>query len=751
MKNSINPYNNFSTSILRSPLYPLEFSTTLLSKENTTDKELQNVCRKDVVKEAIFLASPDLYNELQKWLNNEISDIKKIERLKISLTKYLIRMSIRCTPFGLFAGCTVGKVGDKTNIKFSSQKKYFRHTRLDMNYLCALAQDLSKHPQIKDKILYFPNSSIYESDNQIRYVEYHYTEKSRRIHHIVAVDNSEYLQTILKASTRGAYKFDLAKLLVDDEITMDDANEFVDELISSQLLVSEIEPAITGNEFLEQIIDVLNKIEGVDEIKKSLLIIKEKIKSIDKSSIGTPVSKYYDIVDNIKPLGTEYELKFMFQTDMIKPAIDCTIENDIIKDVRKGIEIINMLTPSLSETNMSKFREAFYERYEETEVPLLQALDIESGIGYLQNNAAIAGDINPLVDDILLPRNVIQNNIRWDNIQSFLLRKYNEAIIKNKYETEITENDLKELSVNGINWDDLPLTFSTMIQIVEDKTPERDKYKIYINSVGNPSATNLLGRFGHADKEINKFVKEITLKESEIEQNAIFAEIVHLPEARLGNILLRPVLRDYEIPYFAKSAVDIDYQIKLDDLMLSVHGNRIVLRSKRLNKEIIPRLSSAHNYSFNALPIYQFLCDLQTQNLRGGLGFSWGAHENDYAFLPRFCYKNLIFHRATWNIKQKEITDFMKIKDEKKLLCAVEAWREAKMMPINVLLADGDNELLLNLKNVLCVKTLLTLVKKRFSFKLVEFLFSNEHPFIKNEEGMFTNQVILSFYKNNPE
>ncbi len=736
------PYKNFSKFILRTPLFPYTFLESTLSKRNISEEELKQICNNPLIQEAIFLASPDLYAELQKWLKNELKEKtgnkkakKGAENLQFALLKYILRMSSRCTPFGLFAGFSVGSFDEKTNIRFPVQSRYKRHTRLDMNYLCALAQDLAQSSELKEQLKYYPNSSIYTIGDQLRYVEYYY-KNTRRLHHIVGVDHTEYLQKILQAASKGTYIKELTQLLVDNDISFEEAKEFIIEIIDSQLLVNELEPATTGDEFLEQILLILNKKDNTENIITTLSQTKEKLAKIDQSKFGTSIKKYDQIAKRLKTLETNYELKYLFQTDMVKPTINCTLNKQIANDILIGIEAMNKLTLPPPATNLTQFKDAFYERYEDREMPLVHVLDTEVGIGYLQNQNS--GDLSPLVDDIALPlRSSTSSDLKWNPIQTFLFQKYTHAISSNAYEVEITE---KELELFKPNWDDLPNTISTMVNIFDDGS-------IHIKNAGGSSSANLLGRFCHADEETHNYVKNITLKEKELNQEAILAEIIHLPESRIGNILLRPVLRDYEIPYLAKSSVDSDFQIRVQDLMVSVKGNRIVLRSKRLNKEIIPRLSSAHNYSFNALPVYQFLCDMQTQNIRGGVGFNWGALSNEYAFLPRVKFKNLIFSSATWNIKKDDMQEIVKAKDNNSLFKEVEKLRLAKKIPKLVLLADGDNELLINLKNLLCIKTMLSMVKKRPSFKLTEFLFESKNGIVKSKEGGFTNQFVISFYR----
>ncbi|HLP57300.1 MAG TPA: lantibiotic dehydratase family protein, partial [Candidatus Deferrimicrobium sp.] len=606
------PYQNFSSFILRSPLFSFNFLEPLISGISTPEEKLLEVCRLPAVDEAIFLASPDLHVQMKEWLDGGLKDAKKRERLHYGLMRYILRMATRPTPFGLFAGFSLGKWAGEGHIELPEQSLYERHTRLDMNYLCALAQDLANHPIIKENILYYPNSSIYPVGDQIRYVEYRYRVNARRTHHIVAVDHSEYLQRILEKAANGAYLQELAEILVDEEITISEAREFLEELLNSQVLVNQLEPAITGPEFLDQIMTVLEPIPGIDDIKKIILEIKKALEEIDNNPIGTTVSHYQRIADTLEPLKTSFELKYLFQTDMVKPTLHCTVESSLVDDLLKGFDVMNKLNPKSTTTNLSQFKDNFFERYETREVPLLKALDTEAGIGYKQT--AGTGDIAPLVDDLAVgpPPGSNSSELRWNQIQAFLLKKYREAMTDKKYEVEITD---KELEPFESDWNDLPDTFSAMVQIVEDKSDTYPKKRILATGFGGSSSGNLLGRFCHADTNTDAFVKEIAQIEKELKPDVLLAEIIHLPESRVGNVLLRPVLRQYEIPYLAKAAVPTTGQIKVQDLMLSVKQNRMVLRSKRLNKEVIPRLTNAHNFSFNALPVYQFLADFQTQNL----------------------------------------------------------------------------------------------------------------------------------------
>ena len=699
------------------------FRTPYLPFSNLLDYRSMH---ESAIREMLQIATPDLSDSIDKGE----------DKARFSAYRYYQRACTRPTPFGLFAGCSVGEVGKCTEILLAEQEKYRRQTRLDMNYICSLTQLIERDKVIREQLHYYPNNSIYPVENHLRYVEYYY-RKTRRVHQIKQIENSEYIQKVLTLASGNALFSELAKVLVDDEISIEESTEFIHELIDAQVLTNELMPAVTNVRPLTSLINRMKELPNTDsQLVDILSIIDAQLDNIDRQPIGNTVDIYPEIIKNIEKTRVEAEIKYLFQTDMFKPARHATVSRKMLKEIQQALVFLNKITLPATQTNLTRFRENFMKRYEDREMPLLFILDNELGIGYADNTS---GDISPLVDDLMLPRGNSPSNTPQNPVQSILLQKYQQS--KQKV-IELTDEEVKGMEAK---WDDLPPTISVVCEILQD---DEQGCSFYIKSAGGMSAAALLGRFCHLDKQILNHALSITEKEAQMHPDVIFAEIVHLPESRIGNILLRPVLRPYEIPYLAKAGVSNEFIISPDDLYVSVKSNRIVLRSKRLKKEIVPRLSSAHNYSGqNPMPVYHFLCDMQHQNGRTGLWFNWNEAAQQLDYLPRVVYKNCILSQARWTVREKETKLFSGIKDDNELLLKIKEWRVGRNIPDRVVLADGDNELYIDINNPLSIRAWLSVVKKRQIFSLEEFLFNPETAVVHGLEGVFTNEFIFAFYR----
>ena len=82
------PYSAFDNFVLRTPLFPFQFYEQLTSDEEIADDNFKSLFSNSIVQEAIFLASPTLFFELEKWIDGNL-EAKKEEKVKLSLLKYL--------------------------------------------------------------------------------------------------------------------------------------------------------------------------------------------------------------------------------------------------------------------------------------------------------------------------------------------------------------------------------------------------------------------------------------------------------------------------------------------------------------------------------------------------------------------------------------------------------------------------------------------------------------------------------------
>jgi thiopeptide-type bacteriocin biosynthesis protein len=281
-----------------------------------------------------------------------------------------------------------------------------------------------------------------------------------------------------------------------------------------------------------------------------------------------------------------------------------------------------------------------------------------------------------------------------------------------------------------------------------DEALDRGEFKLLFRGAHGPSGARLLGRFCHADDELRSLTEQHLRAEESHSPDAIYAEVVHLPEGRLGNILSRPVMRDYEIPFLGRGGADKEHQIPASDLLVTVQGQSVFLTSKRLGKRVIPRLTSAHNYSSRSLGVYRFLCTLQGQGLKPGLGFDWGALDG-LSFLPRVSSGRSVLARARWSVPRAEIEHLTRGKDEARF-AAVQAWKRERGLPTRVLLADGDNELLVDLDNVLSIDSFLSLIKNRPSLTLNELFPGPEELCATGPEGRFASEIVIP-YERRPQ
>ena len=729
---------------------PEELERALAADRERLRERLRSLCDRPEILEALFLASPSLVDGLPLWLSQP--DSKKGQRVERVLVRYFYRMTARATPFGLFSGCSLGPLAAETRLALGPRPAYERHTRLDMDYLFALCEELGRDPRIREGLLYRPNSSLYRAAGRLRYAEARLVKKVRS-HHLVAVEPTDYLEDTLGRASAGARIADLAAALVasdpDGEISVEDASEYVNELIDSQILVSDLSPLVTGPEAIHELIDLLRGLPGDAPLASTKLAqARDELAALDAGGPGSSPERYRALAQELEALPTPVELARLFQLDMVKPGNQPALGTAVLEEALQGIDLLRRLSPKRQDL-LDTFRKDFSERYGEgREVLLVEALDEEIGIGF-ERSSDVGAEASPLLHGLPLAPPAADASVTWGGRESYLLDRLTQALATGAQEIELTPKDVERLSpYSGPNGGEVPHladAFQMMIHVAAT-SPEAlaaGDFQILLGGAVGPSGARLLGRFCHADPELHRQVEAHLRQEEAHRPDAIYAEIVHLPQGRIGNILSRPVLRQHEIPFLGRSGTPAENQIPITDLTVTVRGSRIILRSKRLGREVIPRLTSAHNYRRGSLGIYRFLCMLQTQGTQGGAVWSWGALDSS-PFLPRVTAGRLVLARATWVMTGDEIKELVKPTGAARLI-ALRAWRERRRIPRLATLTDGDNELLIDFENVLSVETFLDLVEERDRARLSELYPDPDRLVARGPEGRFLHEILIPF------
>ena len=707
-------------------------------------QNLQSFFLQPDIEEAIYLASPELYDQLMKWINGEITSQKSINKLTFSLYKYLLRMCTRPTPYGIFAGIATGRITDACRIQLDDNNSHARKRRLDMSLMVELCGILSNHPEVRESIRFFPNSTIYKMGDRFRYVEYATNKVSRKFS-LVSVDSSDYLEQARSIAKYGATIQELAAAITDEEIEETEAREFVEDLIENQILISELEPQVTGQRFLEVITGKLKSIPPSKKYYDQLVRIDEMINN-DQFKL----SNYKEIDRLLNQLGIQSNNDEIVQTDLHLNMQANVLPDKVVNELKDQVLDLWALAGKYLNPELDEFKKEFLKRYDSQILPLAQVLDPEFGIGYSSIGKEDA--FTPLVGNRVFSAQDTWNEdrmIRWSMLADWKLRMYTDAVANGSYEVSIPEEELKAFA--GKRAVIMPESFYLRGSLLGNNNIEIENgsYQFLLEGCGGPSGVTLLARFSQNDTELATALKAFLDVEQQELDDAIYAEIVHLPQPRVGNVLTRSILREYELVYLANSAVAVDHQINLDDLLVTVRNDEVILYSKTLRKRILPRLTTAHNFHNGDLAIYKFWGDLQYQNINNVVDWKWGIMDA-YPFLPRVVYKNIILHRATWLLEAAalEMPDAYR-KDAALLIdnaaAILQPVREKIKLPRYVVVTEGDNELFIDLDNKFnCYLLIETLLKKE-KITIREYLNTAENCFVDGMAGRHSNQVIIPF------
>jgi len=650
---------------------------------------ITNLLKTDNFRDGILLASPTVYHELLKLENGELNPKKK-EKLLKTLYKYFVRCCIRPLPFGLFAGYAAGIITPDATSSAINPAQNSRQLRLagsPVKILIKLVADFL--------------------------IRNGYQEKSETAKQRNPLIFNYYPLQGFEAAVTDEYTFGyLQKQLF--AIFLKSEEPFM-ELIS---LISRYPDS-------EQLLAFIKDIHNYLHSDKPLIQVHEHITGLFSSYDPDAGSKEYLQAD-----------LFVHHTQSLN------ILDKVTATLLTEIEELNALGPAYVNDDLLNFIAEFTDHYGDAQIPLLTALDQQSGIIYPSSNSescTFNGNISAL--------NTLEQIVgRTDVLKNLKLKKLAEAVANKQIEVEITADDITDFkSHQSVAVKNFYLQ-GNLIASSPDLL-DQGSFHFFIKKQSAPSALALVSKSGYGLPGLRDQLSNFISRENALNSDAILAEIVFIPDDVIDNAIYRPILQRFTIDVQSGAFSPSEENIHLTDLLISVKNQEIILHSKKLNKRIIPVLTCNHNF-YKGPAVYRFLSELQYQNPKQIFAWHWG-HLSNQPFLPRISYKHLILSKAQWHISQQDVSSI--IEQFAEPVDALQELQHRFKFPQLFTIANDDKEMLIDIRSAFSCTVFLEVVTSA-GITITEFIGNPASTLFKNHGDSFHHEMIIPVLdKRKPE
>ncbi len=521
------------------------------------------------LKESIKLASADFFKLIENASYEEYHSLPP--RIKLTVQKYFNRARFRATPYGTFAAvgtCNIGKNGTSQLILHTDPVK---HEYTDWQITEELT-DLWKSKPL-DAMLLFANHSYYQIGDEIRYI---YREEDYQLSDITY---TPLVHSILKQCEHPTPMNKVIEAIKDQyNIESEESLSWISELIDLQLIFTNYHPNIIGEDFFHRI----RHPQGPGTPKYT---INER-----RCLAGGPDSKQLETVKQL-----------VLHLSRSLPA------------------------PELP-GDLADFIAAFSKRYDQREVPLMEALDPVIGIGY--------GGMEEAADHSLI---IDLSESSGPGAANDWIRE----LIGQRLKLDSSPIIIDKIPGNGATQQaNLPNTFSAILSLCDDL--------IILDKLGGPTGTAIHGRFTLCSPEILRQCRAIAGIESASNPDILFFDIGYTGERRVDNVNRRQDIYSHKLSIhgFDTSAEPL----LANDIRVCVRNGQLILYSHRYKKRLIPRIATAYNYQRSALPLFRILCDIQHQDIQPYFIADPDRLFPDLDFIPRLQYRNIVVAPARWRL-----------------------------------------------------------------------------------------------------
>ncbi|HEV3157370.1 MAG TPA: lantibiotic dehydratase [Candidatus Baltobacteraceae bacterium] len=664
--------------------------------------------------EAIELASPVLACQVRKVFDGHSFESRQIRRIIMSVARYVLRMTGRATPFGLFAGVMPAKFGNRLAVRWGENHSPI--VRPDAEWLAAVITNLEACPQLLSRLSVVMNNLCFTRGSRlVAPIQQHIGSSGDSVTQSppaeVSVRHTRAVEAVMRYACAPIGVSDLLKRLAADfpqtlEIAID---RMIAEMVRLRLLITCLRPPMTIINPLSYIVNRLDDINSdiipqVGNQVHELRAIHEEISCHNSAgSRGTHQNLRVCLTERMRRMDANVKQPI---TADVRLDADIVLPEEVAREAEAAAEKLMRLTPHQSGIPVwDDYYAAFTERYGiGALVPVLEVVNQDTGLGFPASYRGSARNVfaPPLSDR-----------------DKRLLALAQKAAMSGSNEIVMDEKMISEFDAGNIWGRGGPLHTELFVQIHATDTSalERGDFELAVIGASRAPGTTT-GRF-------------LDLLDP-IERDDVRRAYASLPTFRADALPLQvscpPVYTRSEsvarAPAILQRLVSVsEYRdsdnnvIPLGDLAVTADPNGLYLVSLMEKCPVEPTVLNAVEFRNFSHPLARFLCEITRGRMAAYMPFSWGA-ANSLPFLPRIRHGRTVLAPARWNLVASDLPD--KGASWSQWNEGMADWRQRFRLPAAVYLGEADNLLRLNLDQDMHLALLRSHLDRRGNARIFE-------------------------------
>ncbi|MER5210940.1 lantibiotic dehydratase [Streptomyces sp. NPDC002838] len=623
---------------------------------------------------AIELAAPVLAASIRKAINGEARR-SRIRRIALSLTRYLLRMQFRATPFGTFAGPAPVRIGPSSVVRWGTQHTAF--ARADATWLHDIITTLEQDPDVLHHLHVVADRTHTVRGAQIS-VPHQPGDKGPTETTLRRTRASELALSLAQSPTTVSEM--VAKFQANyPDTPVQKIEDMVRNLVAHRVLLTSLHAPMTCDDALGHLVDQLDRTLRAGAPGSATQAKVENLRRVHQL-LHRHDRAHPDEQRDLREQATATMNRLTGVTDRslavnLRPDCDIVLPREVAEEASLALDVIARITPYPNGSPAWRdYLTRFLERYSMgTVVPVRELTDPDTGLGF---PVGYRGTV--------LPRPLLATTPRDEH----LLALTQEAALTDRHEIVLTEDDIEALSTGTPT--QVPAHIEFTFTVLAQSQRALNEGRFTLSTVGLSLAAGITtGRFLPTLEaaDLNR-ITAVHAALPTLTEGAVRGQVSGPPLKVPINNVSRSLALSTEL--LSVGEHNPNATLDLDDLGVLADAGRFYLVTLSTGRIIEPTVMNAVELSNSTHPLIRFVCELHRSHTAVLLPFFWGAATR-LPFLPEVRVGRTVLSAALWRLRRRDLGDGDDWPER------FSDWRSKYGLPRTVFLGASDQRLRLDL------------------------------------------------------